>query len=136
MGFLKKKAYAFEMKIHHVALIVRDIERSLDFYQNQLGFKLVEKIFRTERESWKVDIRLGEIQLELFTFPGTPARPSYPEALGLRHLAFSVEKIDEYYEELCKKGIKLEEKRVDQLTGKKFFFFSDPDDQPLEVYEN
>lgn len=136
MGFLKEKAYAFKMKIHHVALIVRDIERSLDFYQNQLGFKLINKIFRTERESWKVDIRLGEIQLELFTFPGAPSRPSYPEALGLRHLAFSVENIDEYYEELSKKGVKLEEKRVDHLTGKKFFFFSDPDDQPLEVYEN
>lgn len=136
MGFLKKKAYAFEMKVHHVALIVRDIERSLDFYQNKLGFKLIEKIFRTKRESWKADIRLGEIQLELFTFPEASARPSYPEALGLRHLAFSVEKIDEYYEELRGKGVSLEEKRVDQLTGKKFFFFSDPDDQPLEIYEN
>lgn len=136
MGFLKKKAYAFEMKIHHVALIVRDIERSLDFYQNKLGFKLIEKTFRTKRESWKADIRLGEIQLELFTFPEAAVRPTYPEALGLRHLAFSVEKIDEYYEELRGKGVSLEEKRVDQLTGKKFFFFSDPDDQPLEVYEN
>lgn len=124
------------MKLHHVALIVSSLDRSLDFYQRALGFKILQKVFREERNSWKVDLTRDEIQLEMFTFPGAPARPSYPEAMGLRHLAFSVVDLEKFHEELKKKGISVEEIRVDHLTGKKFFFFADPDNQPLEIYEN
>ena len=124
------------MKLHHVALIVSSLEKSLSFYQEALGFSVLRKEFREERNSWKVDLVRGEIQLELFTFPGAPARPSYPEALGLRHLAFSVENIEVFHQELKGKKIQVEELRVDHLTGKKFFFFADPDNQPLEIYEN
>lgn len=122
------------MKIHHVAIIVSSIEKSLEFYEKALGFRVKEKVFRADRNSWKVDIVSGDMQLELFTFPGAPARPSYPEAQGLRHLAFSVDDIDECHERL--KNFGAEEIRVDHLTGKRFFFFSDPDNQPLEIYEN
>lgn len=123
------------MKIHHVALIVSDIDRSIQFYE-KMGFVILNKTFRKERNSWKVDLKVRDVQLELFTFPDAPQRPSYPEAQGLRHLAFSVENLESFYKELKTKGIQLEEIRVDHLTGKKFFFFADPDDQPLEVYEN
>jgi glyoxylase I family protein len=122
------------MKIHHVAIIVSDIEKSLEFYEKTLGFSVKRKTFRKERNSWKVDIVKDEIELELFTFPGAPLRPSYPEAQGLRHLAFSVDDIETFHESLKEFGV--EEIRVDHLTGKKFFFFADPDDQPLEIYEN
>ncbi len=124
------------MKIHHVALIVSDLERSLQFYQEALGFKVHAKEFRAERNSWKVDLKNGDAQLEMFTFPGSPARPSYPEAQGLRHLAFSVDDLEKFHRELKSKNYQVEEIRVDQLTGKKFFFFPDPDNQPLEIYEN
>lgn len=124
------------MKIHHVALIVSSIQKSIQFYEEALGFKVIEKTFREERNSWKVDLRKDEVQLELFTFPGAPERPSYPEAQGLRHMAFSVPDITELHQDLKKKGIVVEEIRVDHLTGKKFFFFSDPDGQPLEIYED
>ncbi|WPU67033.1 SMU1112c/YaeR family gloxylase I-like metalloprotein [Peredibacter starrii] len=124
------------MKLHHVALIVSSLEKSLSFYQEALGFSVLRKEFREERNSWKVDLVRDEIQLEIFTFPGAPARPSYPEAMGLRHLAFSVENIEAFHQELKGKKIQVEEIRVDHQTGKKFFFFADPDNQPLEIYEN
>lgn len=124
------------MKLHHVALIVSSLDRSLDFYQRALGFKILQKVFREERNSWKVDLVRDDIQLEMFTFPDAPARPSYPEAMGLRHLAFSVEDLEKFHKELVGKGISVKEIRVDHLTGKKFFFFADPDNQPLEIYEN
>jgi glyoxylase I family protein len=123
------------MKIHHVALIVSELERSLNFYERAFGFKVKAREFRTERQSWKVDLIKDDIQLEVFTFPGAGKRPSFPEAEGLRHLAFVVEDLETFHEELKRKNITVEEIRVDHATGKKFFFFSDPDDQPLEIYE-
>lgn len=122
------------MKIHHVAIIVSDLEKSLEFYEKALGFTVRQKTFRKERNSWKVDIVNGDVELELFTFPGSPKRPSYPEAQGLRHLAFAVDDIEKFHADLKNFGV--EEIRVDHLTGKKFFFFADPDDQPIEIYEN
>ena len=124
------------MKIHHVAIIVSDIEKSLEFYDLTLGFKVNKKTFREERNSWKVDIVKDDVELELFTFPDATARPSYTEAIGLRHLAFKVDNIEELHHEFKSKNISVEEIRVDHLTGKKFFFFADPDNQPLEIYES
>ncbi len=122
------------MKLHHIALIVSDLDRSLEFYQDLLGFKVVQQIFRQERQSFKVDLRKGDVQLEIFTFPGAPSRPSNPEALGLRHLAFEVSDIKAYHQKISGK-VKAEEIRLDPFTGKKFFFFPDPDNLPIEIYE-
>ncbi len=125
------------MRLHHVAILVSDRQKALDFYLGALGFELKSEIYREERKSYKMDIFREGIYLELFTFPDAPERPSYPEALGLRHLAFGVEDIEEKHQELRSKGVRgLEEIRVDTLTGKRFFFFPDPDDLPIEFYEN
>jgi glyoxylase I family protein len=74
-------------------------------------------------------------QIELFSFPGAPARPSYPEAQGLRHLAFATADIDAAVEQLESSGVRCEPVRTDDLTGRRFTFFADPDDLPLELYE-
>jgi glyoxylase I family protein len=123
-------------KIHHIAIICSDFTKSKDFYVNKLGFDIKQEIYREERDSYKLDLALnGEYIIELFSFPEAPARPSYPEARGLRHLAFEVEDIEEAVKELYQKGIETEEIRIDPYTHKQFTFFEDPDGLPLELYE-
>ena len=123
-------------KVHHIAIICRDYEVSKEFYTKILGLNLDQEIHRKERQSYKADLSLnGEYILELFSFPSPPARTSRPEATGLRHLAFEVDDIEKEVQELSKLGVKAEPIRIDEYTGKKFTFFSDPDDQPIEFYE-
>ncbi|KKK38687.1 hypothetical protein WQ57_06750 [Mesobacillus campisalis] len=123
-------------KIHHVAIICSDYQKSKSFYVNVLGLKPVREVYREERNSYKLDLEVnGHYQIELFSFPDPPKRPSYPEAAGLRHLAFAIENIEEAVSHLKQHGITAEEIRIDPLTGKKFTFFSDPDGLPIEIYE-
>ena len=122
-------------KIHHVAIICSNYEISKEFYVEKLGFEIIREIYREERQSYKLDLKLGESQIELFSFPNSPKRPSYPEACGLRHLAFEVDDIEEAVKELKGKNIQVEEIRIDEYTEKKFTFFNDPDGLPLELYE-
>ena len=124
------------MRIHHVAIICSNYERSKNFYVNILGFSIIEETYRKERNSYPLDLQVGENDLiELFSFPNPPQRPSTPEACGLRHLAFEVNNIDESVAQLQAKGIPVEDIRVDEITGKKYTFFKDPDNLPLELYE-
>jgi len=124
-------------RIHHVAIIASNYERSKDFYTRVLGCNVVEETYRAERDSYKLDLEVGGVyQIELFSFPGAPERPSYPEALGLRHLAFSVENIEDAVNELRGKGIEVEDIRIDPITEKRYTFFQDPDGLPLELYED
>lgn len=123
-------------KIHHIALIVSDYEKSKHFYMEILGLQILNETFRSERNSYKLDLALdGVYIIELFSFPDYAQRPSYPEALGLRHLAFEVDDIEQASAELQAKNIPTDPIRIDEITGKKFFFFSDPDGLPLELYE-
>ena len=122
-------------KIHHVAIICSNYEISKEFYVEKLGFEIIREIYREERQSYKLDLKLGESQIELFSFPNSPKRPSYPEACGLRHLAFEVDDIEEAVKELKGKNIQVEEIRIDEYTEKKFTFFNDQDGLPLELYE-
>lgn len=122
-------------KIHHTAIICSDYEKSKHFYVDILGLKIIREVYREERKSYKLDLSIGESQIELFSFPNPPERPSYPEARGLRHLAFEVNNIKDVICELERNGIETEPIRVDELTGKKFTFFSDPDELPIELYE-
>ncbi|MGB3573818.1 MAG: VOC family protein [Phormidesmis sp.] len=122
--------------IHHVAIICADYPRSKAFYTEVLGFEIIEETYRTERDSYKLDLRVGSGQIELFSFPNAPARPSYPEAQGLRHLAFAVSDIAAQIAKLESSGVATEPVRTDALTGKRFTFFKDPDGLPLELYES
>ena len=124
------------MKIHHIAIICSDYEISKKFYTEILGLNIVREVYREERQSFKLDLAIGDhYVIELFSFPDPPERPSHPEACGLRHLAFSVENVNEKREELIRKGVNCEEIRIYEFTGKKFFFTQDPDQLPLEFYE-
>lgn len=122
-------------KIHHVAIIVSDYEKSREFYVEKLGFEIIRENYRPENGDYKLDLRLGGCELELFGRQEAPARLSYPEACGLRHLAFHVDDIEEAVSELNKRGIVTEDIRTDSFTDKRMTFFSDPDGLPLELHE-
>ncbi|NEP13181.1 MAG: VOC family protein [Symploca sp. SIO2C1] len=123
--------------IHHVAIICSDYQKSKHFYVDILGFAIIQETYRAARDSYKLDLRVGlHDAIELFSFPHPPARVNKPEACGLRHLAFEVENIDESVDYLQSQGVEVEKIRVDEITGKRFTFFQDPDGLPLEMYES
>lgn len=122
--------------VHHVAIIASDYARSRHFYTEILGLSVIAEAYRTERDSWKLDLRVGDgVQIELFSFPAPPPRVSRPEACGLRHLALRVMDIDEAVRHLQSHAVEVEAVRIDEYTGKRFTFFADPDGLPLELYE-
>lgn len=122
--------------IHHIAIICSDYTRSKAFYTEILGLKVIREVWRAARQSWKLDLALGDhYVIELFSFPDPPARPSRPEAAGLRHLAFSVSDLDRVVARLAQLQVPAEPVRVDEFTGKRFTFVADPDGLPIEFYE-
>lgn len=123
--------------IHHVAIICSDYPRSKYFYHQILGLSILAEHYRDERDSYKLDLALPDgSQIELFSFNHAPLRPSYPEAQGLRHLAFRVDDIDQVVAYLVSHNIAVEPIRVDEYTQIRFTFFIDPDGLPLELYAN
>jgi len=122
--------------IHHVAILTDDYEVSKHFYTEVLGFEIIKETYREERQSYKLDLAInGNYQIELFSFPDYRERASYPEAKGLRHLAFTVHDIEAARIWLLDHQVEVQEIRVDEITGKRFVFFYDPNGQPLEFYE-
>ncbi|MDB4902402.1 MAG: putative lyase [Mucilaginibacter sp.] len=123
-------------RVHHIAIICSDYEKSKHFYSEILGLKILQEVYREQRNSYKLDLKVGnQYQVELFSFPNPPARPSRPESAGLRHIAFEVDDIDEAVSHIKELGVIVEPIRTDEFTGKRFTFFADPDELPIEFYE-
>lgn len=123
-------------KVHHIAIICSDYEKSKRFYIDVLGLEIIREIYREERASYKLDLALnGDYIIELFSFPNPPSRPSRPEATGLRHLAFEVDDLDRIVAHLEKNQIEMEAIRTDEFTNKRFLFIADPEQLPIEFYE-
>ncbi len=122
--------------VHHVAIICSDYVKSKHFYTKILGFKIIKESYRAHRNSYKLDLKVSkQTQIELFSFNFPPKRLSYPEACGLRHLAFKVNDIDLVVNHLQNNNIECEPIRIDEYTGRRYTFFCDPDKLPLELYE-
>ena len=121
--------------IHHVAIIVSDYEKSREFYVEKLGLPIIRENYREDREDYKLDLQVGDIELEIFGVKNPPQRVTNPEACGLRHLAFKVDDIEAAVKWLNEKGIETEPIRWDSYTEKRMTFFRDPDDLPLELHE-
>lgn len=122
-------------EMHHIAIIASDYQKTKEFYVEKLGFPVIREHFRPEKDDWKIDLQFGNREIEIFVTKNPPKRPSYPEARGLRHLAFKVADIEEVVAKLSKKGIVCEPIRTDDFTGEKMTFFQDPDGLPLELHE-
>jgi glyoxylase I family protein len=124
------------LRTHHVAIICSDYAASRRFYTQILGLEMISEVHRRERDSYKLNLRVSDgVEIELFSFPNAPERLSYPEACGLRHLAFEVSDVEKAVKDLEEHGIAVEEVRIDEHTGRRFTFFADPDGLPLELYE-
>ncbi|RZK22923.1 MAG: VOC family protein [Hymenobacter sp.] len=122
--------------VHHIAIICADYARSKAFYTDILGLEIIREVHRAARDSYKLDLAVrGQYVLELFSFPTPPLRASRPEAAGLRHLAFAVADVEAAIRHLGTHQVACEPVRVDEFTGRRFTFFSDPDGLPLELYE-
>jgi glyoxylase I family protein len=123
-------------KVHHIAIICSDYIASKKFYTEVMGLSIGAEHYRQDRGSWKLDLQLNaHYILELFSFPDAPPRLSSPEAAGLRHLAFEVDDVDESVAQLAKINIAVEPVRTDPYKGKRFTFFRDPDNLPIELYQ-
>ena len=133
----KKRKQAMQLEnVHHSAIICSDYATSKAFYTEVLGFTVVREVYRAERQSYKLDLSLnGQYVIELFSFPNPPVRATRPEATGLRHLAFSVKNLEQAVAHLRANGVTTEPIRVDEFTDKRFTFFTDPDQLPIELYE-
>lgn len=122
--------------LHHIAIICSNYNKSKIFYTQVLGFTILNEVYRSERQSYKLDLALnGNYLIELFSFPDPAPRPSRPEATGLRHIAFQVEDIEMAIREIADFGVEIEPIRIDEFTNKRFTFFQDPDGLPIELYE-
>jgi len=125
----------FLHQVHHVAIIASDYEKTRKFYVEQLEIPIIRENYRKERDDYKLDLKVGDIELEIFGVKNPPKRVTNPEACGLRHLAFKVENIEDAVKWLNDKGIETEPIRFDEYTQKRMTFFRDPDDLPLELHE-
>lgn len=114
-----------DMILDHIALIVSS-EECLRFYE-KLGFKETNRFERSY--DTVVFMENDGIVLEIFIDPNHPERVSDPEAKGLRHVAFTVESLEQVM-----KIVECEEIRIDWF-GRKFTFTKDPDGQPIELKE-
>jgi glyoxylase I family protein len=123
-------------RVHHIAIICTDYEKSKRFYTELLGLTILREVYREQRDSYKLDLEIaGQYQVELFSFPNPALRSSRPEAAGLRHLAFEVDDIEEAIKPVEAYGIVVEPIRIDEFTGKRYTFFADPDGLPIELVE-
>lgn len=123
-------------RLHHIAIICKDYEKSKRFYIEVLGFKIDKEVYREDRQSFKLDLTLNEQYLiELFSFPNPPIRQTRPEATGLRHIAFEVDDLDKSLQILKDNNVNVESVRIDEFTNKKFAFLFDPDNLPIELYQ-
>ncbi len=122
-------------KIHHIAIIGTDYNRSISFYVDKLGFKILRENYRPSKQDYKIDLECGDSEIELFIVKDAPDRVSNPEASGLRHMAFKVESVSDTVSKLKKMGIECEPIRMDDYTNKAMTFFRDPDNLPIEIHE-
>ena len=117
---------------HHL----RRLRREQALLHRAAGLARAGRHYRAERDSYKLDLALPDGgQIELFSFPNPPPRPTRPEACGLRHLAFAVSALEPWLQKLQALGWRWKPCGWMSTTGKRFTFFADPDGLPLELYE-
>ena len=123
--------------VHHIAIIGTNYNKTKEFYVDKLGFELISEYNRPEKNDIILNVRQGNLVLEIFIKDDAPLRPKIPnpEHSGLRHLAFKVDDVEAVLKKFNELGIPHEELRYDDFDNKKMEFFFDPDGLPLEIHE-
>ena len=123
--------------VHHIAIIGTDYSKTKEFYVDKLGFEVISEYNRPEKNDIILNVRQGNLILEIFIKEDAPLRPKMPnpEHSGLRHLAFKVDDVEAVLKKFDKLDIPHEELRYDDFDNKKMAFFFDPDGLPLEIHE-
>ena len=123
--------------VHHIAIIGTDYNKTKEFYVDKLGFEITSEHNRPEKNDIIINVKQGNLVLEIFIKENAPLRPKIPnpEYSGLRHLAFKVEDVEAVLKKFDELDIPHEELRYDDFDNKKMAFFFDPDGLPLEIHE-
>ena len=123
--------------VHHIAIIGTNYNKTKEFYVDKLGFEVISEYNRPEKNDIILNVRQGNLVLEIFIKDDAPLRPKIPnpEHSGLRHLAFKVDDVEAVLKKFDELGIPHEELRYDDFDNKKMAFFFDPDGLPLEIHE-
>jgi catechol 2,3-dioxygenase-like lactoylglutathione lyase family enzyme len=130
-AYLKPGAVSSARGLHHTALLCADVERTVKFYQDVLGFPLTEMVGNRDYEGsthFFFDIGNGNL-LAFFDFPGLDLGP-YAEVLGgLHHMAISIEpeRWEQLKESLTKHGVEFQEESGTSI------YFRDPDGARIEL---
>lgn len=123
--------------MHHIAIIGTNYSETKEFYVDKLGFEVISEYNRPEKNDIILNVRQGNLVLEIFIKEDAPLRPKIPnpEHSGLRHLAFKVDDVEAVLKKFDELGIPHEELRYDDFDNNKMAFFFDPDGLPLEIHE-
>ena len=123
--------------VHHIAIIGTDYIKTKEFYVGKLGFEVISEHNRPEKNDIIINVKQGNLVLEIFIKEDAPLRPKMPspEYSGLRHLAFKVDDVEAVLKKFDELDIPHEELRYDDFDNKKMAFFFDPDGLPLEIHE-
>jgi catechol 2,3-dioxygenase-like lactoylglutathione lyase family enzyme len=150
---MSEVSHEFVSYVHHVGIIVSDLDRSLKFYTDILGFEVLEKVDLVAGEDVSTAVRLPDAQLSVvhlkagdgptrvellhYLAPKSTPLPHRPRSndIGVRHAAFHVRDIYGYYEKLKKSGVRFMSDVQVSSTGEKFCYFFDPDDAILELIQ-
>ena len=123
--------------MHHIAIIGTNYSETKEFYVDKLGFEVISEYNRPEKNDIILNLKQGNLVLEIFIKEDAPLRPKMPspEYSGLRHLAFKVEDVEAVLKKFDELDIPHEELRYDDFDNRKMAFFFDPDGLPLEIHE-
>ena len=111
--------------LDHTAIIISK-EENLRFYV-RLGFEEIRRIIRTY--DTVIFMKNGNVVLEIFVDPNHPDRLTKPESLGIRHIALTVDSLDDVVKKFDCEPVKKD------WFGRRFTFVKDMDNQPIEINE-
>jgi glyoxylase I family protein len=123
------------MKLHHVALTIKDLSTSIPFYEDNFGFKEVNRFRRDDMGATGVMLAGENINIELWQFDDfQEGERTDLSVSGIKHIAFTVDDVEALHTEFTNKGIDCGDIKTG-ASGGKYFFFKDPDENDIEIYK-